>query len=119
MPSDVAIQMTWAQWKVIDATMDNTGSIAAVDLEPEVVDRTSSIRRIGWEATQHIDRPYMDRGEWPPPESVHEEPVTVTLSRDEWRFVLKQLHRWAEVGGRESEGDTALADLVHGSLESS
>ncbi len=118
MRNDVAIPMTWDQWKFIDATMDNTRSIAAEDLLTEVVDRTSAIRRVGWEATHHIDGPYMDRGEWPPPESVHAEPVTVTLSRDDWRFVLEELRGWSEVADGESEEDWALAELINSSLES-
>ena len=43
----VAISMTWTQWKWIDGTIDNTGSVAAEDLDVEVarpdrVDRRSA-----------------------------------------------------------------------------
>ncbi|HEV2070759.1 MAG TPA: hypothetical protein VGR26_13280 [Acidimicrobiales bacterium] len=73
---------------------------------------------LAWKATHHIDSPYMDRGEWPPPESVHAEPVTITLSRDDWQFVLDELRGWSEVGDGESEEYRALAQLTNGSLQS-
>lgn len=112
----MSISMSWAQWKVIDGTMDNAGSIAAVDLDTQVVDRTSAIRATGWEATGHIDRPYMERGEWPPPPEVHSEPVTVSLSTTDWEFVLDELSRWSQVGGQESEGDRAIVRLINAAL---
>lgn len=96
----VTISMTWAQWKFIDATIDNTGSMAAVDIDTEVADRTVAIRRIGWAATEHIDKPSMDRGEWPPPDALHSEPVTVAMPRGHWRFVLGELDRWSRGGNR-------------------
>lgn len=110
--------MSWAQWKFIDATIDNTGSMAAVDLETEVSDRTAAIRRIGWEATEHVDKPSMDRGEWPPPEALHSEPVTVAISRDDWQFVLDELDRWSRVGEPNTEMNDALGALIEGALAS-
>lgn len=114
----VAISMTWAQWKFIDATVDNTGSMAAVDLDSEVVDRTVAIRRIGGEATEQIDKPSMDRGEWPPPEALHSESVTVAISRDDWRFVLGELNHWSQVGESDTETNDRLVGLIEGALAS-
>lgn len=113
---DIPISMMWTQWKVVDATMDNTGSIAAVDGETRVSGRTSAIRAAGWEATGHIDRPYMDRGEWPPPAALHSEPVTISLSTEDWVFVLEELSRWSEVGGEESDDERAVALLIEEAL---
>ncbi len=109
----VAISMTWTQWKLNDGTIDNTGSMAAEDLDMEVADRTVAIRRIGWEATEHIDKPSVDRGEWPPPDALHSEPVTVSLSRDDWWFVLQELDRWSRVG----ESDLEMHDRLTGLIE--
>lgn len=97
--------------------MDYTGSMAAVDLGTEIADRTSAIRQAGWEATGHIDLPYMDRGEWPPPETVHSESVTVTLSREDWGFVLDELGRWSEVSNGETEEDRTLLLLINAALK--
>lgn len=108
----VGISMTWAQWKFIDATIDNTGSMAAVDLDSDVADRTIAIRRIGWAATEKVDKPSMDRGEWPPPEALHSEPVTVAISRDDWQFVLDELDRWSQVGESNTEMNDALRALI-------
>ena len=114
----VEISMTWAQWKWIDATIDNTGRMAAEDLDTEVADRTVSIRRIGWGATEHIDRPSMDRGEWPPPETLHSEAVTVSLSGDDWRFVLRELDHWSRVGESDTEMHEVLSGLIEAALAS-
>lgn len=114
----VEISMTWTQWKWIDATIDNTGRMAAEDLDTEVADRTVAIRRIGWGATEHIDKPSMDRGEWPPPEMFHSEPVTVSLSRDDWRFVLQELDRWSRVGESDTEMHEGLNGMIEGALAS-
>lgn len=115
---DVAISMTWASWKVIDANMDNTGSIAAENGDAQVAERASAIREVGWEATGHIDRPYMDRGEWPPPAPVHSEPVTVSLSREDWGFVLDELGRWSDVSGGEPDEKRTLVVLINEALSS-
>lgn len=109
--------MTWAQWKVVDATMDNTGSIAVENGEAQLADRTSAIRAVGWEATGHIDRPCMDRGEWPPPAAVHSEAVTLSLSTQDWEFVLNELSRWSEVGEEESDGERAIMQLINQALQ--
>jgi len=113
---NMPISMTWAQWKMIDATMDNTASIASVDGNAEVADRASAIRAAGWAETGHIDRPYMDRGEWPPPAAVHSEPVAVPLSTDDWAFVLDELRRWSEVGGEPSDDDRTIVLLITAAL---
>lgn len=111
--ADVTISMTWAQWKFVDGTLDNTGSMAAVDLDTEVADRTVAIRRIGWAATDHIDKSSLDRGEWPPPEALHSETITVAMSQDDWRFVLGELDRWS----RDQESDTEMSDAIVGLID--
>lgn len=114
----VGISMTWAQWKFIDATLDNTGSMAAVDLDTAVADRTVAIRCVGWAATEHVDKPSTDRGEWPPLEALHSEPVSVAISRNDWRFVLDELDRWSQVAEPDTGMNDALGALIEMALAS-
>lgn len=80
-------------WLFIDATIDNTVAIAAVDGDETLVRQGTRIREAGWAATRAHPRNQDGWGGWPP----QDDEITVALSVDAWRMVVRELHRWEQV----------------------
>jgi hypothetical protein len=86
-----------------------------------VATKAHAIRKTGWNATGHITRPISEAGRWPPSEDVMSEQVTVSLTTDDWRFIIDHLRLGSSVA--ESVGHSndaawgrALADRIAESL---
>ena len=90
------VTMTVREWQYIDAVIDNTVSIAAVDGPREHVDQGQAVRQAGW------DQLVPDGGDWPP----DDEEARVTLSPAQWHFVAQQLDEWADVEDEDLDGDS-------------
>lgn len=83
--------------------------------------KAHGIREIGGNATGHITRPIAEAGRWPPGDDVMSEQVAVSLTTDDWRFVVDRLRLGGSVA--ESVGHSndagwgrALADRIAESL---
>jgi hypothetical protein len=80
-------------WQRIDATMDNTGSIAAENGEEALADQAHRVREEGWRALHEHPQAGLGRAGWPPDDAE----LTVHLDAPTWAFVCTELRRWAEV----------------------
>ena len=89
----LSLTMLVDDWLFIDATIDNTVSIAATDGNDSVVRQGRGIREAGWAATRAHPRRHDGWGGWPPTD----DELTVALPADAWRFVVRELHRWEQV----------------------
>jgi hypothetical protein len=75
-------------WSPIDATIDNSVSMAHVDGDADIYEPGHRIREAGW-AVMRAAPETNDHG-WPPKD--YQMPITAT--RGDWLFVLTQLDRW-------------------------
>jgi hypothetical protein len=107
-----AVTMTVRQWQYIDAVIDNTVAVAAVDGPRKHVRRGQAVRQAGW------DQLAPGGGDWPADDLV----IAVTLPPALWGFIAKQLDRWADVEEQDDGGETDgqnlrdLRQLVLGQL---
>ncbi|GIG20638.1 hypothetical protein Cch01nite_13620 [Cellulomonas chitinilytica] len=90
------ITMPVRDWQLIDATVDNTVAVAAVDGDDDRVATGRRVRRTGWAAS--AAHPHVDDGSlgWPPPDAF----LSVGLRLADWSFVLAELEGWAAVSER-------------------
>jgi hypothetical protein len=68
-------------WQGIDGEMDNASQTAYEDGDDATGDYALAIRETGWAAIGSA------RSSWPP----DDDPITVTLDRDEWAFIVKSV----------------------------
>jgi len=87
------VTMSVGDWQLIDATVDNSVSIAAVDGDELCVTTGRRVRQAGWTAS--ASHPLVKHGVlgWPPVDV----PITIYLPVEDWSFVLAELARWAAV----------------------
>jgi hypothetical protein len=116
-----SISLSLRDWLFIDGQMDNTADLAVEDGDDEVAERAHGIREVGWEATGHITRPLAAAGCWPPDDETMNQQVSVSLTGEDWRFVVDQLlddSRVAESIGHADEAAwaRALADRLAAQL---
>ena len=85
--------MVVGDWQLIDATVDNSVSIAAVDGDELCVTTGRRVRQAGWTAS--ASHPLVEDGPlgWPPVDAL----ITIYLAAADWSFVLAELARWAAV----------------------
>jgi hypothetical protein len=104
-PADL-LEMTLPvrDWSLIDATMDNTVSIAAQNGNAPLVDRGRQVRETGWAAVRRHPRRKEGWGGWPP----QDEELSVALPSDAWRFIASELLRWADVQSLMKPDEDAL-----------
>lgn len=102
------ITVTVKDWLLIDATINNTVTIASQDGDSATASG-HSIREVGWEASRSHPRAGQGPVGWPP----EDEELTIDLSAESWHFVVDQLRRWGQVEdsihGR-GEGDPESRD---------
>jgi hypothetical protein len=118
---DVPISMPLRDWLFLDAEMDNSGQNAIDIGDDQAATKAHAIREIGWDAPGHITRPISEAGRWPPGDDVMSEQVTVSLTTDDWRFVVDRLRLGGIVAESVSQPDDAawgraLADRIVESL---
>lgn len=103
---DLSIEMTMSQWHHIDGDMDNEVSLAARDGRDDTVERGRAVREAGWTQLGGWTPGVLESGTWPP----EHERVSVTLSRQQWRFVVRVLDTWADVGSP-ADGESGPSHL--------
>lgn len=85
--------MPVGDWLLIDATVDNSVSTAAVDGDDRRVEIGHRVRRAGWAAAaSHPNREKGPAG-WPPVDA----DISLDLPMTNWSFVVAELVRWAAV----------------------
>ncbi len=85
--------MPVSDWLLVDATIDNSVSDAAVDGDDPRVETGRRIRKAGWAAAaSHPNREEGPAG-WPPVTA----DITPDLLTTDWSFILAELVRWAAV----------------------
>ena len=114
----VEVSLGVEDWQWLDATIDNTGSIAAVDGDDRAVEQGRQIRAAVWEAARVHPRSMDGWSGWPP---VDDE-LTVSLPAAAWRFAIQELRRWDQVSrdtgsGSEPRG-IAIASFLAEQLRS-
>jgi hypothetical protein len=91
---DQTVSMALRDWFFVDGSMDTASWRARhIDYDESAARTAGRIREAGWAATGHLTGPALDSGKWPPPGDVQDQMVTVTLTADEWIFVLSALRR--------------------------
>jgi hypothetical protein len=80
-------------WQRIDATMDNTGSIAREDGRLTLADRADHVRDEGWRAVHEHPEAGLGRVGWPPDDAE----LAIRLDAATWAFVCAELRGWADV----------------------
>ncbi|WP_344604916.1 hypothetical protein [Streptomyces glaucus] len=93
---DVSVEMTMLQWHHIDGGMDNEVSTAAEDGRDDIIEMGDAVREAGWSQVAGWTPGVPGSGRWPP----NDERVTVTLTRKQWRFVVRVLDYWEAVSRR-------------------
>lgn len=101
MPSpddDLTVTFPARLWSRIDATIDNSVSMAHVDGDADIYQPGQRVREAGWKALRGA--PETDDLGWPPGDYQ----LPITAKRRDWAFVLTQLDRWEpyDTGGEES-----------------
>ena len=108
-----AVTMTLREWQYVDAVMDNTASMAAVNGRRQQESLARSIRQAGWDQVQGTDKVWPDKGVQ----------TRVSLPFASWRFVTQQLDHWAEIEAdvEEHGGEhlRSLCDLIRSQLPAS
>ncbi|MCX4997012.1 hypothetical protein [Streptomyces longwoodensis] len=89
----VSVAMTVRQWHLVDGGVDNEVSIAAVDGREDTVEVGRAVREAGWIQVAGWSAEVPGSGGWPP----DDERATVTLTREQWRFVVRVLDEWESV----------------------
>ncbi|WP_028045245.1 hypothetical protein [Cellulomonas sp. URHE0023] len=107
-----AVSLPVGDWLLIDSTMDNTVSVAAVDLEDTVVATGHHVREVGWAAAAAHPRKGEGSAGWPPEDAA----LTISLPMTHWSFVLAELARWAlveeKLGQREELEESARLERI-------
>src|SRR3954451_12819693 len=89
------IRMSLADWKFIDAGLDNcvatNREVWTDESDPQKAARAHRIRERGWDVTRPIEQPILDAGTWPPDEATMRASVALSLAADDWWFVLELL----------------------------
>ncbi|MEU5665459.1 hypothetical protein [Streptomyces longwoodensis] len=98
----VAVEMTVLQWHLIDGGVDNEVSMAAVDGRDDDVEAGHAVREAGWSQVAGWSAEVPGSGGWPP----DDRRATVTLTREQWRFVVRVLDEWDNVEGSEADGES-------------
>ena len=80
-------------WAPIDATLDNSVSLAHVDDNAEIFEPGHRMREAGWAAMEAA--PVRNAIGWPP----EDYQMAITARRSDWAFVLTQLDRWEPYSG--------------------
>jgi hypothetical protein len=75
-------------WAPIDATIDNSVSMAHVAGEAEIYEPGHRVREAGWAAMRAA--PERNDTGWPP----EDYQLAIAATRTDWIFVLTQLDRW-------------------------
>ena len=89
----VTVEVPVQVWQGVDAYVDNTVAIAAVDGAIDAVIAGACVRDAGWRAAAGAGG-VADDG-WPPSASL----LPITLRESHWEWVLSQLHRWSAEEG--------------------
>lgn len=103
------LQLPRQYWSVIDGTLDNEEDTATVDGRRKAAEQAQAIRQAGWEQVPQIpdDLPARDHWSW-----LHSaEPVSVTLTETQWRFVTTALRKWHKVSLRRGNEPEDLPEL--------
>jgi hypothetical protein len=113
----VPISLPLGDWLFIDAVMDNSEQSARDADDDQVATKARAIRHIGWDTTGDILRPIFDAGQRPPSDDVMRKLVTMSLTADDWRFVVDHLRSGAAIADSVDQPDNAvwgrrLADKV-------
>ncbi|MFF9756784.1 hypothetical protein ACF1FC_29100 [Streptomyces sp. NPDC014344] len=90
----ISVEMTVLQWHHIDGGVDNEVSTAAEDGRDDIIETGHAVREAGWSQVAGWIAGVPGSGRWPP----NDERATVTLSRKQWRFVVRVLDHWESVG---------------------
>jgi hypothetical protein len=92
--SDEKLTVTFSArlWAPIDATMDNSVSMAHEDGDADIYVPGHRVREAGWAAMRAA--PETNDIGWPPKDY----PMPITATRGDWVFVLDQLDRWEPYG---------------------
>ncbi|WP_432054926.1 hypothetical protein [Streptomyces sp. bgisy022] len=104
---DLSIEMTMSQWHHIDGDMDNEVSLAARDGRDDTVEWGRAVREAGWKQVGGWNPDVPGSGTWPP----EHEWVSVTLSRQQWRFVVHVLDTWADIDSPAAHWELAASRL--------
>ncbi|TDL34046.1 hypothetical protein [Arthrobacter nitrophenolicus] len=89
----VRLTLPVRDWLLIDATGDNTVSIADQNGDGSTSTQGQAVRQAGWAAAR--EHPRADQGwEGGPPEN---EDLSIELPAAAWQFIVDQLRRWDEV----------------------
>jgi hypothetical protein len=95
----ISLRLAARVWATIDAQVDNTISVAAVDGPEESVRMGQAIRYAGW-----VQVPWVDE-DWPP----MDQQIAITLTREQWEFALVEVEDSIPI--YESIGDNLSAQL--------
>ena len=98
------VTMPVGDWLLIDGTVDNSVSIAAVDGDEVCVAMGHRVRAAGWAASAAHPRAGDGPSGWPPLDA----DITIGLPVADWRFVVVELAEGAVVS--ESTGDLEERD---------
>lgn len=106
----VTIRIPVADWQRVDACVDNSMAIDAVDGLVETMMSGACVRDAGWRAA-HLYPGERDAGGWPPREHI----LPLTLRTEHWEWVLSQLDRWSEFQDKPEVRANITAVLREGS----
>ncbi|HZC70130.1 MAG TPA: hypothetical protein VE442_05515 [Jatrophihabitans sp.] len=82
-------------WAPVDATIDNSVSMARVDDDSDTYEAGHRLREAGWAAMKAA--PETNELGWPQ-DDYH---MPITAIRSDWVFLLTQLDRWEPHSGRD------------------
>jgi hypothetical protein len=99
------VVMPVGDWLLVDGTVDNSVAIASVDGDEGCVLTGTRVRRAGWAASASHPRAGDGPVGWPPLDAE----ITISLTAEDWSFVVAELARWAAVGERD---ETARVERV-------
>src|SRR5579885_1676374 len=105
--SRVEIVMPLADWFFIDAVMDNAAQSSIETQDPDATRRPRAIREAGWAVTQPLTDQFVKARQWPPPDAVMSQGVTIALSPSDWNFIVDGLRRSSEIADRVGHHDDA------------
>lgn len=99
--------MSVKDWQWLDATIDNTVAMAAVDGDDRAVEQGRRIRSAGWEAARVHPRSKAGWAGWPPVD----DKLAVSLSVSDWYFAIQELRRWDQIARQTSGSEQDQAEL--------
>lgn len=104
----VAIRMQVTDWVGVDITMESTDASATEDQDFADLPRGGKARMT--RDLGHDQIPWRKGDQWPP----DEEWITVTLTRAQWQFVLREMYHWLNVGAGWTDAESLEANAADG-----